>query len=140
MILLDTNVISEMMRPIPAVQVADWYAKVDGNDLYTSTVSEAEIRSGLLAMPAGRKRDDLLNQADRMFETVFRDQIISFDRSAAYEYAIVMATRRAVGRPISLPDAMIAAIALARGFAVATRNVRDFEHTGASIINPFDAS
>lgn len=138
MIILDTNVISELMKTAPASQVSDWFARVDGNDLYTSTISEAEIRSGLVAMPRGRRRDELLDYTDVMFETVFRDQVISFDRAAAYEYGIVQAKRRAVGRPVAMADAMIAAIAIAQGFDVATRNVRDFEETGASVVNPFE--
>ncbi len=141
MILLDTNIISELMKADPDSQVLGWFAHIDGNDLFTSTVTEAEVRSGLVAMPEGRRREALMTEADAMFENVLSDQVLSFDRTAAHHYANVVIRRRAAGRAIQTVDAMIAtmiaAIAIANGFAVATRNVRGFEDTGASIVNPF---
>lgn len=138
MILLDTNIISELMKADPDSRVLGWFAQIDGNDLFTSTVTEAEVRSGLVAMPEGRRRDALMAEADAMFENVLSDQVLSFDRTAAHHYADVMARRRAVGSPIQAVDAMIAAIAIAHGFAVAPRNVRDFADTGAAVVNPFE--
>ena len=140
MILIDTNIISEIMKLNPDARVASWVARIDGSDLFTSAISEAEIRSGLMSMPAGRRRDTLVGVADDIFDNVFRDQIVSFDRLAAYEYGVITAHRRAAGRPIQTSDAMIAAIAMAHGFAVATRNGRDFEDTGVSIINQVDGT
>lgn len=137
MILIDTNVILEIMKPKPNERVARWVEQIDGNDLYTSAVSEAEIRSGLATMPAGRRRDTLVGVADDIFDNAFRGQIISFDRCAAREYGVVMARRHAAGSPIQTADAMIASIAIAHGLAVATRNVRDFADTGAAVVNPF---
>ncbi|MGI9477190.1 MAG: type II toxin-antitoxin system VapC family toxin [Hyphomicrobiaceae bacterium] len=140
MILLDTNVVSELMKPDPNSQVLAWFARIDGNDLFTSTVTEAEVRAGLAVMPEGRRRDALLAEANAMFENVLSEQILSFDRIAAHHCANVMARRRAEGRPVQTADAMIVAIAIAHGFAVATRDVRDFADTGVTVLNPFDGA
>ncbi len=138
MILIDTNIISEVMKPTPDARVARWVERIDGNDLFTTVISEGEIWSGLMTLPVGRRRDALIDVANDIFDIAFRGQIISFDRFAARAYRNVMARRRAAGRPIQTADAMIAAIAIAHSFAVATRNVRDFEDTGASAVNPFE--
>ena len=140
MIVFDTNVISELMKPDPDSRVADWFTRLDGNDLFTTTITEAEIRFGLVAMPQGKRRDALMAEADAMFENVLRDQVLPFDRVAAQLYGHVVIRRRAAGRPIEVADAMIAAVAATHGLAVATRNVRDFADTGVTVLNPFDGT
>lgn len=140
MILVDTNIISEVMKLTPDARVVRWVERIDGNDLFTTAVSEGEIWSGLMTMSAGRRRQTLVATATDIFDNAFRGQIISFDRFAAREYGDVMARRRAAGRPIQTADAMIAAIAISHGFAVATRNVRDFADTGVTVLNPFDGT
>jgi predicted nucleic acid-binding protein len=137
MIVLDTNVISELLRPAPALQVEDWLAKQDGATVYFTTVGEAELRHGVAIMPTGRRRNALAEAIEAMLEEDFRDRILPFDRVAAGAYATIAAERRAAGRPISQFDCQIAAIARAHGAAVATRNTGDFEGCGINVIDPW---
>lgn len=136
-ILLDTNVISELMRATPAQRVLDWFAGRDSAALHLSAISEAELRTGARILPAGRRRDLLLAQIDAMVEEDFAGRLLSFDSAAAKAYAEIAAERRAAGRPITEADCQIAAIARALGAAVATRNVRDFEGCGIDVIDPW---
>jgi predicted nucleic acid-binding protein len=138
MIVLDTNVISELLRPAPARQVEDWLAAQDGASVYFTAVGEAELRHGLAILPTGRRRDDLSRAVEAILAEDFRDRILSFDRAAARAYAAIAAERRAAGRPISQFDCQIAAIARANGAAVATRNTRDFSGCGVVVIDPWD--
>ena len=137
MILLDTNVISELLRKTPEPKVEAWLAAQDGAEVYLSAVSEAELRLGVAVMPAGRRRDALAGMVDEMLREDFRARILPFDSSAAVAYAAIAADRQAAGRPISQFDCQIAAIACAHGAVVATRNVRDFEGCGIGIIDPW---
>lgn len=137
MILLDTNVVSELMRPAPAVGVLDWFDVQDAATLWLSTVSEAELRAGVAMLPAGRRRDRLLAAVDAMIEQDFAGRMLPFDSAAARFYAGIYAARRAAGRPIMEADCQIAAIAASRGMAVATRNVGDFEGCGVEVIDPW---
>ena len=137
MILLDTNVISEMMRAEPAPEVLAWFAARDAADLFLTTVTEAELRTGIAILPEGQRRDRLQAALDAMIAEDFAGRVLPFDSSAARAYARIAATRRAAGRPIAEADCQIAAIAAATGAAVATRNTKDFEGCGPNIINPW---
>lgn len=137
MIILDTNVISELMRAEPAPAVLAWIQSQPGLGLFTTTLAQAEILYGLALLPEGKRRDALQAAARAMFAADFADRILSFDTSAAPVYAQIAAARRLAGRPIAQIDAQIAAITRARGARLATRNVMDFEACGIELINPW---
>src|SRR6478609_4420775 len=125
--ILDTNVISELLRPAPAPQVEAWLVAQDGAMVWFTAVGEAELRHGVAILPAGRRRSALGEAIENMLEEDFRDRILPFDRAAARAYAAIAAERRAAGRPISQFDCQIAAIARAHEAPVATRNTGDYE-------------
>ena len=137
MIVLDTNVVSELLRPSPAPQVEAWLAAQEGANIYFTAVGEAELRHGVAILPVGRRRTMLGVAIDSMLDEGFRDRILPFDRKASRAYAAIAAERRAVGRPISPFDCQIAAIARAHGASVATRNTSDYEGCGVALINPW---
>ena len=139
MIILDTNVLSELLRPEPAEQVERWLAAQDGATVYFTTVGEAELRHGVALLPAGKRRNALSTAIEGLLEEDFRDRILPFDRPAARAYATIAAERRAAGRPISQFDCQIAAIARARGATVATRNSSDYQGCGIELIDPWTA-
>lgn len=137
MILIDTNVVSELMRPAPAKVVLDWFSAHEASELFLSTISEAELRAGAAILPAGKRRDSLTNVIDAMIRDDFAGRLLPFDSAAAKAYAGIAAARRAAGRPISEADCQIAAIARAHGAALATRNVRDFDGCGVELVDPW---
>lgn len=137
MIVLDTNVVSELLRQAPAPQVEAWLAAQDGATVYFTAVGEAELRYGVAILPAGRRQSALARVIDDMLEEDFRDRILPFDRAAAHAYAAIAAERRAAGRPISQFDCQTAAIARAHDAAVATRNISDYEACGIQVIDPW---
>ena len=137
MILLDTNVISELMRGQPSTTVLDWFGQHDAAQLYISAITEAELRTGIAILPEGQRRDRLQMALDAMIEQDFQTRILPFDSPAARAYADIAARRRAAGRPIAEADCQIAAIAMAAGAPVATRNVKDFDGCGVTVINPW---
>ena len=137
MILLDTNVVSEMMRAGPDPAVDSWAASQVAETLYFSAVGEAELRYGAAIRPKGRRRDKLVSDIEGMLRNVFEGRVLPFDSGAAREYAEIVAGRRRMGRPILQADGQIAAIARFHRLAVATRNVRDFEDTRIDVINPW---
>ena len=137
MIVLDTNVVSELMRPAPNPAIESWIANRPTASLFFSAVGEAELRFGLAIMPAGRRRDAFASEIEAMLREDFADRILPFDSEAARAYAVIAASRRVAGRPIAEADCQIAAIARSRGMALATRNVRDFEDTGIHILDPW---
>ncbi|MBM3646143.1 MAG: type II toxin-antitoxin system VapC family toxin [Alphaproteobacteria bacterium] len=138
MIVLDTNVLSELLRPTPAPQVEAWLAAQDGTNVYFTAVGEAELRHGVAILPAGRRRDALAQAIEGMLDEDFRDRILPFDREAARAYAAIAAERRAAGRSISQFDCQIAAIARAHGASVATRNIGDYVGCGVAVIDPWE--
>ena len=137
MIILDTNVISELMRASPDPAVMEWVSQRDADDLYVSSISEAELWYGVELLPTGQRRDLLLREIEGMLKEDFAERILSFGGPAARAYAVIAASRRAAGRPISYPDCQIAAIAQAADASVATRNVRDFEGCGIDVVDPW---
>lgn len=139
MVILDTNVVSELLRPSPEPRVEAWLAAQDGAQVYLTAVSEAELRYGVAILADGRRRSALSEAIEGMLRDDFRARILPFDSSAAEAYAALAADRRASGRPISQFDGQIAAIARAHGAAVATRNTGDFDGCGIELIDPWTA-
>lgn len=139
MILLDTNVISEMMRPSPSQMVRSWLNARDTATLFVSSITQAELEHGWRILPEGRRKATLSTQVDQVFGVFFLGRVLGFDGAAARAYGEVKAARKLSGRPIADFDAQIASIARIENLALATRNVRDFEALGLTLINPFDA-
>ena len=139
MIVLDTNVLSELMRPAPAATVMNWVATQSGANLFVTTITQAEILHGVLLLPQGRRRDTIAEAADAMFEEDFAGRILPFNSLAAHAYAEIAVARRQSGRPIAQFDAQIAAIAQSTGRGVATRNVPDFEGCGIKVVDPWQS-
>lgn len=140
MFLIDTNVISELMRAVPAPSVLSWFSTQDPSSLYLSAVTEAELRTGIAILPAGQRRDGLKAALDATIAEDFEGRILPFDTDAAKTYAAIAAGRRSAGRPIADADCQIAAIARAAGMPVVTRNTRDFDGCGVDVINPWCAA
>jgi predicted nucleic acid-binding protein len=137
MIVLDTNVLSELMKHAPEKAVNRWVADRPSASLYTTTITLAEVLLGIELLPEGRRRSELLFAAETMFEVLLAGRILPFDGDAARALPRIAAQRRLVGRPISHYDVQIAAIAVSRGAQLATRNVADFAHCGVTVINPW---
>ncbi|MCQ3812542.1 MAG: type II toxin-antitoxin system VapC family toxin [Acidimicrobiia bacterium] len=137
MIVLDTNVVSELMRPLPNPAVEAWVADRAATNLFLSAVSEAELLYGIAIMPVGQRRHALETEVEAMLREVFACRVLPFDSDAARAYAGIAASCRASGRPVSQSDGQIAAIAHSRGMAVATRNIRHFEGMAVDIIDPW---
>lgn len=137
MMVLDTNVISEVMRVEPDRGVLAWLDSQLPNSLYTTAISEAEIRAGISVLPRGRRKTGLLAAADRAFYTLFFGRVLPFDSWAARAYAEIMADRRAAGRPISQADCQIAAIARSREASVVSRDTQGFALCGVAMIDPW---
>ncbi|WP_239332004.1 type II toxin-antitoxin system VapC family toxin [Frankia sp. CiP3] len=138
LIVLDTNVISELMRTAPAARVAAWVTNQPATALNTTSVSLAEVRYGIVRLPIGRRRELLLAAADDIF-TVFRDKVLSFDAAAGRHYADVVVERERAGAPISGFDAQIAAICRSHDAVLATRNTNDFTGLGLELVDPWSA-
>ena len=138
MIILDTNVLSETIRPSPSDQVLRWLEKYPAPQLFTTAITEAEILYGVALLPKGRRRTALQSAVELMFAEDFRDRVLPFDSEAALAYRSIAADRRLAGRPISQSDAQIAAIARSRGAVLATRNTPDFTDCGIRVINPWE--
>jgi predicted nucleic acid-binding protein len=137
MIVLDTNVLSEVLRPAPEPRVVDWLKDQPRTSLFTTTVTRGEILYGIRLLPAGKRRDGLWDAAIKIFEIDFAGQVLTFDNVAADEFAQISASRRAAGRPITQFDALIAGITRSRGAQLATRNVTDFDACEIEVINPW---
>jgi predicted nucleic acid-binding protein len=138
MIVLDTNVISEAMLPLPSGKVRQWMSTQPAYQLFTTTVSLAEILYGIEILPLGKRRAGLLTTAETMFITLFAQRILGFDALAARAFPGIAASRRLQGRPISVFDAQIVAIAKANDATLATRNTADFANCGVRLVNPWE--
>ena len=139
MILLDTNVLSALMRPAPDAAVEHWLTAQPGASMFISAITEAELLYGAALLPSGKRRSALTAEIEGMLEEDFGGRILPFDRLAAQAFAKIAADRRGAGRPISQADAQIAAIAQSRGASLATRNVPEFDGCGIEVINPWGA-
>jgi predicted nucleic acid-binding protein len=137
MILLDTNVISEAMKPAPEPSVMAWLNSQNPAELWTSTIVMAELYSGLELMPVGKRQLQLFERAELMFDRFFGPRILPLDLAAARAYGSVLKTRRAKGLPIDGMDALLAATALSNGAALATRNASHFQSCGIRVLNPW---
>ena len=140
MIVLDTNVLSEVMKPAPSPQVLRWMASHPALTLFTTAITQAEILYGVELLSKGKRRAALQAAVDAMFTQDFSGRVLPFDSDAARMFPRIVATRRASGRPIAQFDAQIAAVARSRGAELATRNTGDFEHCGVTLLNPWDKS
>lgn len=137
-VLLDTNVLSELMRPRPEAQVLAWFARQPEGSFYVSAITRAEILLGIALLPAGKRRHALAQAAEQMFAEDFAARCLPFDADAAAEYALLVATRSQRGRAISTEDGQIAATALSNGLPLATRNTKDFaDIAGLILLNPW---
>jgi predicted nucleic acid-binding protein len=139
LIVLDTNVISELMRPDPDPTVVAWVAARPKTQLYTTSINKAEILFEIVALPDGRRRAALIAAAEAMFVEDLADRVLPFNEVAADHYAEIVTTRRRAGRPIEAFDALIAATALAAGAELATRDIGGFENLGLKLIDPWTA-
>lgn len=137
MIVLDTNVVSELMRAAPSQAVLAWLAAQPSASLFTTTITQAEVLFGVACLPAGRRRDDLTSAAEAMFEVEFAGRVLPFDAAAAQAFAPLAAERRRQGRPVGAFDVQVAAIAASRRASVATRNVEHFDGFGPPVVNPW---
>jgi predicted nucleic acid-binding protein len=137
MFVLDTNVLSAIMGARPAPEVAAWIAAQPDDALFTTTICQAEILSGLAMMPEGRRRSALETAARAIFTDDFGGRVLPFDTAAAEAYAGIFAARRRAGRPATPLDLMIAAVARARGASVVTRDVGGFADCGVPVIDPW---
>lgn len=140
MLVLDTNVVSELFRPSPAPAVVDWYMAQFPEDLFVTAITKAESLLGIALMPAGRRRDGLGAALAAFFDDRLATPVLPFGSAEAEHFAQIVSRRRLAGRRIGEFDAQIAAIARARGFAVVTRNVDDFEDCGVEIVNPWESA
>ena len=137
MVLLDTNVVSELMRAAPSAEVLDWMDALPPHELFVTAITEAEVRTGIAILPVGARRRGLADAAERTLGGLFAGRVLPFDSDAAHACADIAAESRAVGHPISQSDCQVAAIARSRGLPVATRNVRGFSETGVEVIDPW---
>ena len=137
MIVLDTNVISEPLKTVPAPRVMEWLDNQSADTLFITAISRAELRVGVLKLPDGKRQAALAAQIERVLD-LFNHRTLDFDVAAADQLAQIALHCEKAGKRTTAPDAFIAACAAARGFAVATCNVEHFEHTGVRVINPWE--
>ena len=137
MILLDTNVVSELMRPEASPVVLKWFSRQHAQEIYGSSINLAEIFYGIELLTGGKRRHEFLAGAERMFTRVLAGRVFAFEDEAAHAFARIASARRKAGRPIAELDAQIAAIAHVHGATLATRNTADFEDCGIRLVNPW---
>lgn len=138
MIILDSNVVSEVMQPMPNEKVIAWLDRQSPSSIWTTSITVFEIRFGLHIMPAGRRRDAYIKAFDKLVDRIDH-RVVSFDPDSAERASVLMASRRMQGRPRESRDTMIAGIVLSHHAALATRNVRDFEDISAVVVDPWTA-
>src|SRR5438874_8533832 len=136
MIVIDTDILSELMQPKPSPRVLKWIAEYEATRLFITTVTQAEILYGIQLLAFGKRRTGLKAAAEAMFDEDFAGRILAFESDSAYAFADTAAARRAAGNPVSQFDAQIAAIARSHTAAVATRNTAHFEGCGIQVLNP----
>ena len=136
---LDTNVLSEVMKPAPSVAVATWMRAQSPRSLFTASICQAEILAGVAVLPNGRRRAEFEAVALAIFTREFDGRILPFDTQAASAYAEIFANRRQMGRPIETADLIVAATARAHDAAVVTRDSGGFEGCGVTVVNPWNA-
>jgi toxin FitB len=137
-IVLDTNVISELARKVPHPGVLSWLDSLEISDVATTAITAAELRYGVARPPEGQRKRDLTGEIRGILTEDFNGRVLPFDERASLRYADIVADRERIGRPIGVADAQIAAICRDLGAILATRNTADFEETGIEVINPWD--
>lgn len=137
MIILDTNVLSEALKPQPSGIALSWLAAQEPSAVFITTITQAEVLYGVEVLPSRKRRAQLLAAVEKIFAEEFAGRILPFDEDAAHAFSKIVAARDAAGRPISQFDAMIASIARSQNAAVATRNIMDFERCGIHVVNPW---
>ncbi len=137
MIVLDTNVLSEVIKERPYPAVLNWMRSVPASSMFTTSLTCAELLYGVRVLPPGQRRSDLDSKINQIIDQVFTGRVLGFDAHAADAYATLAARLRQQGRPMSQADAMIAGIVLSRGAKLVTRNVRDFADAGCELIDPW---
>jgi toxin FitB len=135
--LLDTNVLSELLRATPEPAVLAWFAEQPAETLFVSAITQAEMMLGARLLPTGKRRAALESAVRAMFDEDFSGRTLPFDSAVVPAYVDIVSTRRTAGRPISQFDAQIAAIARHHGARLATRNLADFEGCGVVVVNPW---
>ena len=135
--LLDTNVVSELLRPSADSAVLDWLATQPAESFFISVITQAELVSGARALPAGRRRKSLESALEAIFMETLKGRIVPFDSTTVDAYADIFNKRRASGRPTSQFDAQIGATARTRKYRLATRNTKDFSDCGVTLVNPW---
>ena len=138
MIILDTNIISELAKKDADKKVLDWFFTLDSQPIVTTTISLAELYYGIYILPEGKRKSELEKAVDFVMEDVLGDSLLSFDFQAGHTYAALVAKLRREGISMNQSDAMIAAIVKVHDGILITRNVKDFQHCSISILNPFD--
>lgn len=137
MIVLDTNIVSELMRHTPSESVLVWVDSQDSAELAITALTAAELRAGVACMPRGRRRTAIGSDVDALLDDTFAGRVLPFEAESAAHYAEILAIRRRAGSPVEPLDAQIAAICLQHGAALATRNTRDFEGLALQLIDPW---
>lgn len=136
MIILDTNVVSELVRTLPDLTVRDWVLSREASELFTTSITLAEIHYGIERLPEGKRKQLLKDAVSEVFKA-FRDHVLAFDATAAVHYAFIVSDRDRLGMPIDGFDAQIASICRVHGAALATRNLKDFQGVGIDLIDPW---
>ncbi|ORE97200.1 type II toxin-antitoxin system VapC family toxin [Aurantimonas sp. 22II-16-19i] len=139
MIVLDTNVLSEVIKVAPHPAVRNWFIGLQPASVCITAVTEAELRYGAEILPDGKRKTSLLKAIDSTITLAKGGGTVPFDREAAEQFALIAAARRRSGRPTSLPDCQIAAIVRARNLVLATRNIKDFTDCGIALVDPWKA-
>lgn len=140
MIILDTDVLAELMRPVVAPQVLNWIDRQGATELFLTSITQAELLLGLALIGKAKRRGELTSRLFELLESEFDGRVLAFDAEAARAYATICADLRSDGRHIAALDAQVAAIARTHGASIATRNVDDFSDCGVDVVNPWLAS
>lgn len=138
MIILDTNLLSEPLRPDPEPRVVAWIDAQPTETLYLTAISAAELRAGVALLPAGKRRSTLQDSLEQTILPLFTGRVLPFDLDCTFAYARLLAKTRKAGQAIATADAFIAAIASVHGFAIATRDTAPFQSAGLTVINPWN--